>query len=436
MGFFNIDFDDVLVGAIEGIDEGLTKDIARTRENEQRLRDITYTTRKAEIQRFNKDVKDNTKKIKEVAAIFDNDVDAVYSLVESHGSLEAAIEAANILKEQSRNLAISPLETLGLAQGGKTGITAMQLAKYTATPVNFADTKIQPSDTAVGLMRILPGAGEGSVARIEQGITADLKAAGLEMSSPEEALKDVKPALQNKLRPYMLGRVADPSSEIKRLAIVAQNLKAAGEDEQATEVNAEMRRVLASKAAGEIDEITPSFSRLTKADYTKTISDSMGLGGDYVGTSYQPNTSQTEILMEADRASDVANELQRQAVEAGMDYGIASRRIRQALRENVLITFEASEDGLGGQFEVVEGTQFFNTSVIRVSNGSDTLVGDQSATSVAGGSGASAGSINSDALNSAINELGGLPDAEKEKRKRAILRIPGGRQALEDAGML
>jgi hypothetical protein len=140
--------------------------------------------------------------------------------------------------------------------------------------------------------------------------------------------------------------------------------------------------------------------------------------------------------METDRVSDVANELQRQAVEAGVDYGIASRRIRQAIRENVLITFEASEDGLGGQFELVEGTQFFNTSVIRGAGGGDTLVGDQSATSVAGGSGASAGSINSDALNSAINELSGLPDGEKEIRKRQILKIPGGRQALEDAGML
>ena len=435
MGFFNIDFDDVLVGAIEGIDEGLTKDIARTRENEQRLRDITYTTRKAEIQRFNKDVKDNTKRIKEAASIFDGDVDAIYSLVKSEGSLDAAIEAANVLKKQSQTLGISPKQTLGLAEGG-TGVTAMQLAKYTATPVNFADTKIQPSDTAVGLMRILPGAGEGSVARIEQGITADLKAAGLEMSSPEEALKDVKPALTNKLRPYMLGRVADPSAEIQRLAIVAQNLKASGKDDEATEVNAEMRRVLASKASGEIDEITPSFSRLTKADYTKSISDAMGLGGNFVGDAYQPDTNQTEILMETDRVSDVANELQRQAVEAGVDYGIASRRIRQAIRENVLITFEASEDGLGGQFEVVEGTQFFNTSVIRGAGGGDTLVGDQSSTSVAGGSGASAGSINSDALNSAINELSGLPDAEKEKRKRQILKIPGGRQALEDAGML
>ena len=435
MGFFNIDFDDVLVGAIEGIDEGLTKDIARTRENEQRLRDITYTTRKAEIQRFNKDVQDNTKRIKEAASIFDGDVDAIYSLVKSEGSLDAAIEAANVLKKQSQTLGISPKQTLGLAEGG-TGVTAMQLAKYTATPVNFADTKIQPSDTAVGLMRILPGAGEGSVARIEQGITADLKAAGLEMSSPEEALKDVKPALTNKLRPYMLGRVADPSAEIQRLAIVAQNLKASGKDDEATEVNAEMRRVLASKASGEIDEITPSFSRLTKADYTKSISDAMGLGGNFVGDAYQPDTNQTEILMETDRVSDVANELQRQAVEAGVDYGIASRRIRQAIRENVLITFEASEDGLGGQFEVVEGTQFFNTSVIRGAGGGDTLVGDQSSTSVAGGSGASAGSINSDALNSAINELSGLPDAEKEKRKRQILKIPGGRQALEDAGML
>tara|TARA_B100000900_G_scaffold357968_1_gene328642 strand:- start:15804 stop:17111 length:1308 start_codon:yes stop_codon:yes gene_type:complete len=435
MGFFNVDFDDVLVGTIEGIDEGLTKDIARTRENEQRLRDITYTTRKTELQRFNKDVKDNAKKIDEAAAIFEGDVDAIYSLVKSEGSLDAAIEAANVLKKQSQTLGISPKQTLGLAEGG-TGVTAMQLAKYTATPVNFTDTKIQASDTAVGLMRILPGAGEGSVARIEQGITADLKAAGLEMSSPEEALKDVKPALTNKLRPYMLGRVADPSAEIKRLAIVAQNLKANGKNDEATEVNAEMRRVLASKASGEIDEITPSFSRLTKADYTKSISDAMGLGGNFVGDAYQPDTNQTEILMETDRVSDVANELQRQAVEAGVDYGIASRRIRQAIRENVLITFEASEDGLGGQFELVEGTQFFNTSVIRGAGGGDTLVGDQSATSVAGGSGASAGSINSDALNSAINELSGLPDGEKEIRKRQILKIPGGRQALEDAGML
>ena len=137
MGFFdNISFEDVGIGVAESVAAGIDQSVERYQKNKDRLRDITFTSDKASREKFDNEIAANSKLIKEAAAVFGPDgEDAVFSLIKSEGSLEAAHEAAMAIKKIAANQAISPMEYIGLAEGSPTGVTVKQLARYTATPL-------------------------------------------------------------------------------------------------------------------------------------------------------------------------------------------------------------------------------------------------------------------------------------------------------------
>lgn len=438
MGFFNVELGDVATGVALGLEEGIQTSIDQYQKNKERLRDITYTTEKAKYDKFTNEVDANRKKIEEAAAVFGGNMDAIYSLIESEGSLDAAVEAANMLKKQEQTLGISPLETLGLAEGSASGVTASQLAKYTATPISVGKAA-KPEDVATGFMSFIPGAGERAVERIETGVRADLAAAGYEdMGSREEILSSMPEATANKLKPYMLGRVADPQAEMNRLINVQASLYAQGKKDEADAVKNEVTRLAGVVTMTEKDNYTPNLSIATKGNIEQLISSKYALGGEYNAQgAWMSAHNDRQVVVELDRVGSYAEGFIDEAVSDGMGYGLATRKVNEFIRDNKNFVYIPNPDGFGpGEFREAEGV-LFNTGLIGAA-AEDVGVVDQSTTDEAEvGDPATAGSTNQGAVDAEVARLQQMdPNSTEAKALRAkILRSERGAERLAEAGL-
>ena len=440
MGFFDIDFSDVAVGAIEAVDVGIQQSIKKYENDKTRLRDIKYTSKKAAYDKFDTQVTDNAKKIKEAAAVFGGNVDAVYSLIESEGSLDAAVEAANLLKKQENTLGINPLETLGLAESSASGVTVSQLARYSATPI-----KTQPvakaEDVATGFMRFIPGAGERALESIDTGVSADLAAAGYEdMGSTEDILSTMPEATANKLKPYMLGRVADPQQEMNRLINIQANLMSKGRDDEANSLKEEINRLNVVVASTETQTYTPNMSITTKGIISSKFSNMYGLGGNFSPDgSHISGTQDRQLLNELDRVSDYAEGAIANAVQDGMTYDQASRMVSTFVRDGQMFVYKKDDDDFGpGEFIAVEGQPLHDIEGLLGEGVEKSPVFDQSTTSEAEvGDAATAGSANEAAPDNNIARLQQMDQnsTEAETLRAKILRSQGGAEKLAAAGL-
>lgn len=439
MGFFdNISFEDVGVGVAETVAAGIDQSVAQYQKNKARLRDIEYTTRKDKRETFDKEVAANSKMIKEAAAVFGPDgEDAVFSLIKSEGSLEAAYEAAMQLKKMEQEQGINPIQYIGLAESSPTGVTVQQLARYTATPL-----KVRPGpkaeDIATGFMSFIPGAGTRAAESIETGVRADMAAAGFEeVGSREEFLSNLPEAKANKLKPYMLGRLPDPQQEMNRLIGVQSTLYAQGKKEEADSIKREVTRLAGVVTMTDKDNYTPNLSIATKGNIKQLISTKYGLGGEYGpnGNYFTRNQDQA-IVDELIKIGNYAEGFIDDAVADGMGYGLATRKVDEFIRQNKNFVYVPNPDGFGpGEFKEAEGT-LFNVGLLGQSAEERGLVERSTTEDAEVGDGSTAGSANQGALETAIGELAGLSDTEREKRKLEIMELPGGREALEKAGML
>ena len=438
MGFFDIDFSDVAVGAIEAVDVGIQQSIKNYEKNKTRLRDIQYTSKKAAYDKFETQVNDNAKKIKEAAAVFDGNVDAVYSLIESEGSLDAAIAAANDIKAIQKNQSIDPLRYLGMAEASPTGVTVSQLARYTATPIKVSSGP-KSEDVATGFMSFIPGAGERAVESIQTGVRADLAAAGYEdMGSKEEILASMPEAVANQLKPYMLGRVADPQQEMNRLINIQSNLYAQGKKDEADNIKREVTRLAGIVTMTDKDNYTPNLSILTKGNVGKLVASKHGLGGDF-----SPNGSfitahkDQAVVDEVNKVENYAEGFIEDAVADGVSYGFATRKVDEFIRDNKKFVYIPNPDGYGpGEFVEAEGI-LFDTGLIGGSPEEEGLV-DQSTTSDAEvGDATTAGSVNEAAPDSNIARLQRMDQNSTEAKalRAKILRSQGGPEKLAEAGL-
>tara|TARA_R100001480_G_scaffold106665_2_gene108802 strand:- start:138 stop:1457 length:1320 start_codon:yes stop_codon:yes gene_type:complete len=439
MGFFdNISFEDVGVGVAESVAAGIDQSVARYQKNKDRLRDITFTSDKASREKFDNEIAANSKLIKEAAAVFGPDgEDAVFSLIKSEGSLEAAHEAAMSIKKIAANQAISPMEYIGLAEGSPTGITVKQLARYTATPLQTTPGP-KPEDIATGFMSFIPGAGTRAAESIETGVRADMAAAGFEeVGSREDFLEGLPEAKANTLKTYMLGRLADPKQEMARLMNVQSNLFAQGKKEEADSIKREVHRLNAVIKMSETDNYTPSLRNVTKGNVEGLIADLNGLGGEFnVNGGFILPKVDKAITIEMNRAGNYIEANIDAAISNGTRYAFAVRKADEFIRKNQKFVFKEGDFPGTGEFVAVEGKLYDDVLFAGKSAEDEGLVDKSTTEDAEVGDGSTAGSANQGALETAIGELAGLSDAEREKRKLEIMKLPGGREALEKAGML
>ena len=441
MGFFdNISFEDVGVGVAESLSAGIDQSVARYQKNKDRLRDIEYTTRKSNRETFDKEIAANSKLIKEAAAVFGKDgEDAVFSLIKSEGSLQAAYEAAMQLKKMEQEQGINPIQYIGLAAGSPTGVTVQQLARYTATPL-----KVRPGpkaeDIATGFMSFIPGAGTRAAESIETGVRADMAAAGFEeVGSREEFLEGLPEARANELKPYMLGRLPDPQQEMNRLIGVQSTLYAQGKNEEADSIKREVTRLAGVVTMTEKDNYTPNLSIATKGNIKQLISTKYDLGGEYGPNGNYFTTNQDQAVVdELIKIGNYAEGFIDDAVADGMGYGFATRKVDEFIRQNKNFVYVPNPDGFGpGEFKEAEGT-LFNVGLLGQSPEEQGLV-DQSTTEDADvGDPATAGSANQNEQDTQINRYRNMPDknsTEAKALRAKILRSQGGAEKLAELGL-
>jgi len=441
MGFFdNISFEDVGVGVAESLSAGIDQSVARYQKNKARLRDIEYTTRKDKREAFDKEIAANSKMIKEAAAVFGKDgEDAVFSLIKSEGSLEAAYDAAMSIKKIAANQAISPIEYIGLAEGSPTGVTVKQLARYTATPLKITPGP-KPEDIATGFMSFIPGAGTRAAESIETGVRADMAAAGFEeVGSREDFLKGLPEAKANTLKTYMLGRVADPKQEMARLINVQSNLLAQGKTDEATSVKREVNRLNAVIKMSETDNYTPSLRNVTKGNVEGLISDLNGLGGEFNvnGGFILPNVDKA-ITIEMNRAGNYIEANIDAAISNGTRYAFAVRKADEFIRKNQKFVFKEGDFPGTGEFVAVEG-KLYDDVLFTGKSAEDKGLVDQSTTEDAEvGDPATAGSTNQNEQDTQINRYRNMPDknsTEAKALRAKILRSQGGAEKLAELGL-
>ena len=441
MGFFdNISFEDVGIGVAESVAAGIDQSVAQYQKNKDRLRDIEYTTRKSSRETFDKEVAANSKLIKEAAAVFGPDgEDAVFSLIKSEGSLEAAYETAMQLKKMEQDQGINPIQYIGLAESSPTGVTVKQLARYTATPL-----KVRPGpkaeDIATGFMSFIPGAGTRAAESIETGVRADMAAAGFEeVGSREEFLANLPEAKANKLKPYMLGRLPDPQQEMNRLIGVQSTLYAQGKKEEADSIKREVTRLAGVVTMTEKDNYTPNLSIATKGNIKQLISTKYGLGGEYGPNGNYFTTNQDQAVVdELIKIGNYAEGFIDDAVADGMGYGFATRKVDEFIRQNKNFVYVPNPDGFGpGEFKEAEGT-LFNVGLLGESPEERELVERSTTEDAEVGDPATAGSANKSKQETQINRYRNMPDknsTEAKALRAEILRSQGGAEKLAELGL-
>ena len=441
MGFFdNISFEDVGIGVAESVAAGIDQSVERYQKNKDRLRDITFTSDKASREKFDNEIAANSKLIKEAAAVFGPDgEDAVFSLIKSEGSLEAAHEAAMAIKKIAANQAISPMEYIGLAEGSPTGVTVKQLARYTATPLKTTPGP-KPEDIATGFMSFIPGAGTRAAESIETGVRADMAAAGFEeVGSRQDFLEGLPEAKANTLKTYMLGRLADPKQEMARLINVQSNLLAQGKTDEATSVKREVNRLNAVIKMSETDNYTPSLRNVTKGNVEGLIADLNGLGGEF-------NVNGGFILPKVDKAITIEMNRVGNYIEANIDaaisngtrYAFAVRKADEFIRKNQKFVFKEGDFPGTGEFVAVEG-KLYDDVLFAGKSPEDKGLVDQSTTEDAEvGDPATAGSENKSKQETQIDRYRNMPNKNSNEAKalRAeILRSQGGAEKLAELGL-
>jgi len=441
MGFFdNISFEDVGVGVAESLSAGIDQSVARYQKNKARLRDIEYTTRKDKRETFDKEIAANSKLIKEAAAVFGKDgEDAVFSLIKSEGSLQAAYEAAMQLKKMEQEQGINPIQYIGLAESSPTGVTVNQLARYTATPL-----KVRPGpkaeDIATGFMSFIPGAGTRAAESIETGVRADMAAAGFEeVGSREEFLEGLPEARANELKPYMLGRLPDPQQEMNRLIGVQSTLYAQGKNEEADSIKREVTRLAGVVTMTEKDNYTPNLSIATKGNIKQLISTKYDLGGEYGPNGNYFTTNQDQAVVdELIKIGNYAEGFIDDAVADGMGYGFATRKVDEFIRQNKNFVYVPNPDGFGpGEFKEAEGT-LFNVGLLGQSPEEQGLVERSTTEDAEVGDPATAGSANQNEQDTQINRYRNMPDknsTEAKALRAKILRSQGGAEKLAELGL-
>jgi|13_taG_2_1085334.scaffolds.fasta_scaffold30100_2 hypothetical protein len=237
-----------ITGLATKVSEKIDADLAKTEENISRLAELR-ASRAERDDATNRAAKAASKlELQDMVSQLGNDPDAAQSLIDKFGYSQAKTYAQLIAK-QSITSGIKPAEIIGLSERNGSGATIEQLVKH-VTPI--VDTSSSVGGTrgsvAVGFGKMF-GGDEAAQKRYESQSDALIDAGGFR--TPDEVLDTMPPALQNNLKPYVLGRVADPKDEAKRLLGISVRLKAEGNTEEADALNIEANHLLLIDKMGE-----------------------------------------------------------------------------------------------------------------------------------------------------------------------------------------
>ena len=177
-----------ITGLADSVNREIQADMAMLEKRKGKIRDIALERGLTEQTRYEQEVRDNLKEIKEMAGALNTDADTIQFLYEQKGSLEATKAYVNQLKEAQSAMGgptLAPLSSLlNLEQRTEGKTSALQLARYISTPVRNYDVSAV-GDLRPGFMKFF-GTPQAAQTNLIAEVDRDLAIAGVQKTSLED----------------------------------------------------------------------------------------------------------------------------------------------------------------------------------------------------------------------------------------------------------
>tara|TARA_R110000803_G_scaffold206172_1_gene273269 strand:- start:51 stop:1400 length:1350 start_codon:yes stop_codon:yes gene_type:complete len=342
-----------ITGLASKVSEEIDKDLARTDENVSRLAELR-ASRAERDDSTNRAAKAASKlELQDMVSQLGNDPDAAQSLIDQFGYSQAKTYAQLIAK-QSITSGVTPAEIIGLSERNGSGATIDQLIKH-VTPIIDTSSSVGGTrgSVAVGFGKMF-GGDEAAQKRYESQSDALIDAGGFR--TPDEVLDTMPPALQNNLKPYVLGKLPDALKEAQRLTEISINLKAEGKEEEAAalKIEANTLMLINQMTKSKDDKLTVgeqnSYGKLvgTKLGSRYGIDGILGDDGLLVDKNLSQQIRSEYISLEAGLKNKIATYVSA-SVSKGTSkldaYAIADAQVSKAIASNRGIELIISEDG-------------------------------------------------------------------------------------------
>lgn len=372
-----------VTGAARAVDREIQADIAKTDENVSRLAQLRMERASRTFEENKKTEKQKRAEIEKMVAEVGS-ADGVQYLIDNF-SYDEALKMSATLNAQKQTLGIDPLHEIGLAERNGASVTVDQLVKYHTPIVELPPVSDLEGTVAVGFGKMF---GRDAVAEVENLTNAEMAARGFVPQSGEEVVETLPPTLAGKLRPYMLGRLADPKKESERLHMVSSNLLARGDKEAAAAAKSEATKMtviarLNDKATKKTDKFTPSDVRATQGIISTQLAGHMGVKGNLSDDGriiVDLNTEEAkkdEYTKRLGYLSNVVTAYMKSMGNTTTAYNDALEMVGNAIADNKMLVLQMPVDEDGIPRLVMTDTRLYNPK------GSKRVVGDGTDTDAA-----------------------------------------------------
>ena len=413
MGAFGRGFITGLAGSIK---QEIDADMEATRDNALRKAELRAQRSYSIDEENKKNEKEVKKQLEDMVGKIGSE-DGVQYLIEEYGFNEAQ-NVANKLYSDSQSLGLNPLDQIGLVQRTGRSITLDELIKHNA-PVS-ALPKIS-GDPAVGFAKMFSSP-EARLANLRATSDSELAELGIAVADEDEAIESVPPALKGSLKPYMLGRLANPKDESIRLRRVSANLLAQGKKEEAAAIKTESDALYLIANVGEKKKMTIGEVNATSKLLDGAIVQRFGIKntvtdeGFLIDPSVEESTKQ-EYLKKSGYVMDV---LSNYVVANGVgSYAEGLKTVKEAIAKNKNVVFIPASENMPARIEMDNENVFFNeytdadtADVANVSSGSGATA---DATSQAAATGQKPIMTGDDAVDALLSEYANATTDDQRK---------------------
>jgi len=340
-----------LTGVAESVDREIKADMDLMERRKEKVRDIALERGLTEATRYEQEVRDNLKEIKEMAGALNTDADTIQFLYEQKGSLEATKAYVTQLKEAQAAMGgptLAPLSSLlDLEQRTDGKTSALQLARYITTPVKNYDIKAA-GDIRPGFMKLF-GTPQAAQTNLIAEVDRDLAIAGVQKTSLEDIPDPIKGRLAYDWQ-LSLGRNA--ASDYANMGAILSQLtvkigEAEGPQKEMLQKEADAVKQAQQVAANKLTLIDNRGQRIDRVDIKDIkargitqLANLHGIGSDpnhyNAGGTWIGGAEHAEQRVILDAAEDSLVPIYNDAMELGIDPSRIESVISNARRVNVM----------------------------------------------------------------------------------------------------
>ena len=347
-----------ITGLADSVNREIQADMAMLEKRKGKIRDIALERGLTEQTRYEQEVRDNLKDIKEMAGALNTDADTIQFLYEQKGSLEATKAYVNQLKEAQSAMGgptLAPLSSLlNLEQRTDGKTSALQLARYISTPVRNYDVGAV-GDLRPGFMKFF-GTPQAAQTNLIAEVDRDLAIAGVQKTSLEDLPDPIKGKLAYDWQ-LSLGRnaandYANMGSILSEISV--KIAEAEGTQKETLQKEADAAKQAQQVAANKLTLIDNRGKRLSRVDVKDVKARGITQFANIHGIGSNPNhytaggtwiggSEHAEQRVILDAAEDSLVPIYNKANELGIDPSRIETVISNARRTNIMPVIENGE---------------------------------------------------------------------------------------------